>query len=121
MDAIQAGFRTDKIRTTQPTPQDEMRAGMSYFHETIWKGVPKFLRQLDTALKNIGIDEHVPYDDKQLERLIHLTILRTAQDCLILYYELRRETCYLMRMKKPSRILEIVVSTDLWPKLWKHC
>ncbi|CAM8987155.1 unnamed protein product [Rhodiola kirilowii] len=45
---IQAAFRTDEIRRTPPTPQDEMRAGMSYFHETIWKGVPKFLRRVDT-------------------------------------------------------------------------
>lgn len=35
---------------------------MSYFHETIWKGVPKFLRRVDTALKNIGICERVPYN-----------------------------------------------------------
>ncbi|TVU09137.1 hypothetical protein EJB05_42578 [Eragrostis curvula] len=59
---IQAAFRTDEIRRMQPTPQDEMRAGMSYFHETIWKGVPKFLRRVDTALKNIGINERVPYN-----------------------------------------------------------
>ncbi|OEL36100.1 Phosphoenolpyruvate carboxylase, housekeeping isozyme [Dichanthelium oligosanthes] len=59
---IQAAFRTDEIRRTPPTPQDEMRAGMSYFHETIWKGVPKFLRRIDTALKNIGIDERLPYN-----------------------------------------------------------
>jgi len=59
---IQAAFRTDEIRRSPPTPQDEMRAGMSYFHETIWKGVPKFLRRLDTALKNIGINERVPYN-----------------------------------------------------------
>lgn len=39
-----------------------MRAGMSYFHETIWKGVPKFLRRVDTALKNIGVDERLPYN-----------------------------------------------------------
>ena len=39
-----------------------MRAGMSYFQETIWKGVPKFLRRVDTALKNIGINERVPYN-----------------------------------------------------------
>ncbi|KAG6685438.1 hypothetical protein I3842_12G112300 [Carya illinoinensis] len=38
---IQAAFRTDEIRRTPPTPQDEMRAGMSYFHETIWKGNPR--------------------------------------------------------------------------------
>ncbi|GJN38580.1 hypothetical protein PR202_gb27635 [Eleusine coracana subsp. coracana] len=42
--------------------EDEMRAGMSYFHETIWKGVPKFLRRVDTALKNIGINERLPYN-----------------------------------------------------------
>ncbi|RZR91601.1 hypothetical protein BHM03_00019751 [Ensete ventricosum] len=59
---IQAAFRTDEIRRTPPTPQDEMRAGMSYFHLTIWKGVPKFLRRVDTALKNIGIDERIPYN-----------------------------------------------------------
>ncbi|WZZ65348.1 hypothetical protein YC2023_076718 [Brassica napus] len=59
---IQAAFRTDEIKRTPPTPQDEMRAGMSYFHETIWKGVPKFLRRVDTALKNIGIEERVPYN-----------------------------------------------------------
>lgn len=59
---IQAAFRTDEIRRTPPTPQDEMRAGMSYFHETIWKGVPQFLRRVDTALKNIGINERVPYN-----------------------------------------------------------
>lgn len=35
---------------------------MSYFQETIWKGVPKFLRRVDTALKNIGINERVPYN-----------------------------------------------------------
>jgi phosphoenolpyruvate carboxylase len=59
---IQAAFRTDEIRRAQPTPQDEMRYGMSYIHETIWKGVPKFLRRVDTALKNIGIDERLPYN-----------------------------------------------------------
>lgn len=57
---------------------------------------------------------HHDADGKQLEMMIHLRILRTAQDCLILYSELRRETCYLMRMKNPPRTLEIVVSTDLW-------
>ncbi|BFI04224.1 phosphoenolpyruvate carboxylase [Marchantia polymorpha subsp. ruderalis] len=59
---IQAAFRTDEIRRTPPTPQDEMRAGMSYFHETIWKGLPKFLRRVDTALKSIGVDERLPYN-----------------------------------------------------------
>uniref|UniRef100_A0A6N2L7W4 Phosphoenolpyruvate carboxylase n=1 Tax=Salix viminalis TaxID=40686 RepID=A0A6N2L7W4_SALVM len=35
IEQIQAAFRTDEIRRTPPSPQDEMRAGMSYFHETI--------------------------------------------------------------------------------------
>ena len=34
--------------------QDEMRQGLSYFHETIFEGLPRFLRRMDTALKNIG-------------------------------------------------------------------
>ncbi|MCD7448895.1 Phosphoenolpyruvate carboxylase 1 [Datura stramonium] len=54
---LSAAFRTDEIRRTAPTPQDEMRAGMSYFHETIWKGVPKFLRRVGYSSKNIGINE----------------------------------------------------------------
>lgn len=59
---IQAAFRTDEIRRSQPTPQDEMRAGMSYFHETIWNGLPKFLRRVDTALKAIGVNERLPHN-----------------------------------------------------------
>lgn len=59
---IQAAFRTDEIRRSQPTPQDEMRAGMSYFHETIWNGLPKFLRRVDTALKTIGVKERLPHN-----------------------------------------------------------
>ncbi|KAK4850903.1 hypothetical protein QYF36_010881 [Acer negundo] len=47
---------------TTPTPQEEIRAGMSCFHETIWNGISKFLRRVDTALKNIGINECVPYN-----------------------------------------------------------
>lgn len=39
-----------------------MRGGMSYFYETLWKGVPKFLRRVDTALKNIGINERLPHN-----------------------------------------------------------
>lgn len=34
--------------------QDESRQGLTYFHETIYKGLPVFLRRIDTALKNIG-------------------------------------------------------------------
>lgn len=59
---IHAAFRTDEIKRSPPAPQDEMRAGMSYFHETIWNGLPKFLRRVDTALSNIGVDERLPYN-----------------------------------------------------------
>lgn len=34
--------------------QDEMRQGLSYFHETIFSSLPVFQRRIDTALKNIG-------------------------------------------------------------------
>lgn len=58
---IQAAWRTDEIRRSQPAPQDEMRAGMSYFHLSIWQGLPRFLRRVDTALQSIGINERLPY------------------------------------------------------------
>ena len=35
---------------------------MSYIHETIWKGVLKFLHHIYTTLKNIGINECVLYN-----------------------------------------------------------
>ncbi|KAK8960486.1 Phosphoenolpyruvate carboxylase 2 [Platanthera guangdongensis] len=44
-----------------------MRAGMSYFHETIWKGVPKFLPPVDMSFKNIRINERVPYNAPLLQ------------------------------------------------------
>lgn len=51
---IQAAWRTDEIRRRKPTPQDESRQGLTYFHETIYHGLPAFLRRIDTALANIG-------------------------------------------------------------------
>lgn len=51
---IEAAWRTDEIRRKKPTPQDESRQGLTYFHETIYNGLPKFLRRIDTALSNIG-------------------------------------------------------------------
>ncbi|KAE8702295.1 putative transcription factor [Hibiscus syriacus] len=50
------------MRFEGPLQLLKMRAGMSYFHETVWKGVPKFLCRVDTALKNIGMNERVPYN-----------------------------------------------------------
>jgi phosphoenolpyruvate carboxylase len=51
---IEAAWRTDEIRRRKPTPQDESRQGLTYFHETIYNGLPFFLRRVDTALANIG-------------------------------------------------------------------
>ncbi|KAL4446268.1 hypothetical protein ABPG77_003075 [Micractinium sp. CCAP 211/92] len=51
---VQGAWRTDEIRRRKPTPQDESREGLTYFHETIYSGLPVFLRRIDTALKNIG-------------------------------------------------------------------
>ena len=51
---MQGAWRTDEIRRRKPSPQDESREGLTYFHETIYSGLPVFLRRIDTALKNIG-------------------------------------------------------------------
>ncbi|WIA14756.1 hypothetical protein OEZ85_003241 [Tetradesmus obliquus] len=52
---VQAAWRTDEIRRQKPTPQDEMRHGLSYFQQTIMDMVPTFYRRVDTALANIGL------------------------------------------------------------------
>ncbi|PWA56247.1 phosphoenolpyruvate carboxylase 2 [Artemisia annua] len=53
---IQAAFRTGEIRRAPPTLYDEMRAGMSYFHVTI------FICRVATIIKKIGINERAPYN-----------------------------------------------------------
>ena len=51
---VQSAWRTDEIRRSAPSPQDELRGGLSYFQETIFSGTPIFLRRLDSALASIG-------------------------------------------------------------------
>lgn len=51
---VQAAWRTDEIRRSKPSPQDEQRYGLSYFNSTIFELLPVFLRRIDTALANIG-------------------------------------------------------------------
>lgn len=60
---VQGAWRTDEIRRRKPTPEDESRQGLTYFHETIFSGLPVFLRRIDTALKNIG-QPMLPLDTK---------------------------------------------------------
>nr|AJD81368.1 phosphoenolpyruvate carboxylase isoform 2 [Egeria densa] len=113
---IQAAFRTDEIRRTPPTPQDEMRAGMSYFHETIWKGVPKFLRRLDTALKNIGINERVPYNAPLIQFSSWMGGDRDGNPRVT--PEVTRDVCLLARMMAAnlyySQIEDLMFELSMW-------
>ncbi|PPR82637.1 hypothetical protein GOBAR_AA38078 [Gossypium barbadense] len=113
---IQAAFRTDEIRRNPPTPQDEMRAGMSYFHETIWKGVPQFLRRIDTALKNIGINERVPYNAPLIQFSSWIGGDRDGNPWVTL--EVTRDVCLLARMMAAnlyfSQIEDLMFELSMW-------
>ncbi|XP_051115036.1 phosphoenolpyruvate carboxylase-like [Andrographis paniculata] len=113
---IQAAFRTDEIRRTQPTPQDEMRAGMSYFQETIWNGVPSFLRRVDTALKNIGINERVPYNARIIQFSSWMGGDRDGNPRVT--PEVTRDVCLLARMMAAnmyfSQIEELMFELSMW-------
>ncbi|KAG5597569.1 hypothetical protein H5410_038801 [Solanum commersonii] len=113
---IQAAFRTDEIRRTPPTPQDEMRAGMSYFHETIWNGVPRFLRRVDTALKNIGINERVPYNAPLIQFSSWMGGDRDGNP--IVTPEVTRDVCLLARMMAAnlyySQIDDLMFELSMW-------
>ncbi|TKY49171.1 Phosphoenolpyruvate carboxylase [Spatholobus suberectus] len=113
---IQAAFRTDEIRRTPPTPQDEMRAGMSYFHETIWMGVPKFLRRVDTALKNIGINERVPYNAPLIQFSSWMGGDRDGNPRVT--PEVTRDVCLLARMMAAnlyySQIEDLMFELSMW-------
>ncbi|CAN6163795.1 unnamed protein product [Urochloa humidicola] len=113
---IQAAFRTDEIRRAQPTPQDEMRYGMNYIHETIWKGVPKFLRRVDTALKNIGIDERLPYDAPLIKFSSWMGGDRDGNPRVT--PEVTRDVCLLARMMAAnlyiSQIEELMFELSMW-------
>ncbi|CAI9261142.1 unnamed protein product [Lactuca saligna] len=113
---IQAAFHTDEIRRTAPTPQDEMRAGMSYFHETIWKGVPKFLRRVDTALKNIGICERVPYNAPLIQFSSWMGGDRDGNPRVT--PEVTRDVCLLARMMAAnlyfSQIEDLMFELSMW-------
>ncbi|KAL8510838.1 hypothetical protein ACS0TY_017593 [Phlomoides rotata] len=113
---IQAAFRTDEIRRNPPTPQDEMRAGMSYFHETIWKGVPKFLRRVDTALENIGINERVPYNAPLIQFSSWMGGDRDGNPRVT--PEVTRDVCLLARMMAAnlyfSQIEDLMFELSMW-------
>ncbi|KAK7324531.1 hypothetical protein VNO77_28162 [Canavalia gladiata] len=113
---IQAAFRTDEIKRTPPTPQDEMRAGMSYFHETIWMGVPRFLRRVDTALKSIGINERVPYNAPLIQFSSWMGGDRDGNPRVT--PEVTRDVCLLARMMASnmyySQIEDLMFELSMW-------
>ncbi|KAI3938484.1 hypothetical protein MKW98_010635 [Papaver atlanticum] len=113
---IQAAYRTDEIRRTPPTPQDEMRAGMSYFYETIWKGVPKLLRRLDTALKNLGIDDRVPYNAPLIQFSSWMGGDRDGNPRVT--PEVTKDVCLLARMMASnlyySQIEDLMFELSMW-------
>ncbi|XP_076924983.1 phosphoenolpyruvate carboxylase 2-like [Bidens hawaiensis] len=113
---IQAAFRTDEIRRAPPTPQDEMRAGMSYFYETIWRGVPKFLRRVDTALKNIGINERVPYNTPLIQFSSWMGGDRDGNPRVT--PDVTRDVCLLARMMAAnmyfSQIEDLMFELSMW-------
>ncbi|XP_015164642.1 phosphoenolpyruvate carboxylase-like [Solanum tuberosum] len=113
---IQAAFRTDEIRRTPPTPQDEMRAGMSYFHETIWNGVLRFLRRVDTALKNIGINERIPYNAPLIQFSSWMGGDRDGNPRVT--PEVTRDVCLLARMMAAnlyySQIDDLMFELSMW-------
>ncbi len=44
-------WRTDEIRRRRPTPDEEARAGLLVFEQTLWDAVPAHVRALDDALE----------------------------------------------------------------------
>ncbi len=49
---IVAIWETDEIRRERPTPLDEVRSSLVVIEQSLWESIPRFLRQLDTELKN---------------------------------------------------------------------
>uniref|UniRef100_A0A0E0C1E5 phosphoenolpyruvate carboxylase n=1 Tax=Oryza meridionalis TaxID=40149 RepID=A0A0E0C1E5_9ORYZ len=96
--------------------EDEMRAGMSYFHETIWKGVPKFLRRIDTALKNIGINERLPYNAPLIQFSSWMGGDRDGNPRVT--PEVTRDVCLLARMMAAnlyfSQIEDLMFELSMW-------
>ncbi|NUF28060.1 Phosphoenolpyruvate carboxylase, type 1 [Gilliamella bombicola] len=52
---------TDEIRKKRPTPIDEAKWGFSVIEDSLWEGVPLFLRELNDQLVD-AFDEQLPVD-----------------------------------------------------------
>ena len=60
-----AYWNTQEIRKDRPTPQEEARAGLLVFEQTLWDEVPRLLRELDGALHEV-CGEGLPWDSTPL-------------------------------------------------------
>jgi len=49
---IQELWSSDAIRAVSPTPLDEVRTGLVYFHSTLLLGVPRLYRELEDAIED---------------------------------------------------------------------
>ncbi|BDU38815.1 phosphoenolpyruvate carboxylase [Vibrio nigripulchritudo] len=54
-------WHSDVIRQQRPTPLDEAKWGFAVVENSLWQGVPDFLRELDEKLKGY-LDEGLPID-----------------------------------------------------------
>jgi phosphoenolpyruvate carboxylase len=48
---IMTAWGTNEIRDQKPTPIDEVRSGLVLFEQQLWAALPRYLRELDRALK----------------------------------------------------------------------
>ncbi|MCG7496905.1 phosphoenolpyruvate carboxylase [Vibrio sp. Of7-15] len=60
---IAQAWHSDVIRKQRPTPLDEAKWGFAVVENSLWKGVPEFLRDFDDKLKT-HVGEGLPIDAK---------------------------------------------------------
>jgi len=52
---IAEAWHTDEIRQTRPAPQDEARWGFAVVENSLWRALPRLLRELDDLLETRGL------------------------------------------------------------------
>ncbi|MBA3297290.1 MAG: phosphoenolpyruvate carboxylase, partial [Acidobacteria bacterium] len=50
---ITAAWETDDVRRDRPSPLDELRSALTVFEQTLWDGLPEYLRSLDRTLRAV--------------------------------------------------------------------
>ncbi|MFZ4834730.1 phosphoenolpyruvate carboxylase [Rouxiella sp. Mn2063] len=59
---IAQSWHTDEIRKNRPTPVDEAKWGFAVVENSLWEGVPTFLRELNEQLEE-SLDYKMPVED----------------------------------------------------------